>query len=214
MVQEESFSNEIKCLNSGKPLNKHSQISALNPIIDSEGLIRFSSRLQKATHLSYDQRNPIILLSGHIISHLIVRDAHIQTLHGTQQQTLMYISQRFHIIRCKNLVRKVIFKCIPCYKQKCSTQNQLMASLPSSRVTPDRTFSNCGVDLAGPFEIKKWKGKCNKFYKSYFAIFVCFVTKAIHLSIFPLRNLYKRIEDSSLDEVYLVKCIVIAAKTL
>lgn len=58
-----------------------------------------------------------------------------------------------------------------------------MGQLPEHRVNPERPFANCGIDFAGPFELKKWRGKCNKFHKSYFAIFVCFSTKAIHLEV-------------------------------
>lgn len=58
-----------------------------------------------------------------------------------------------------------------------------MGLLPKYRISPNRPFLNCGVHLAGPFDIKKFKGKCSQSYKSYFAVFVCFSTKAVHVEV-------------------------------
>lgn len=138
---------------------------------------------QKDGLLNYDQRHPIILPYAHIVSRLIVSNAHMKTLHGTEQQTYMLISQRFHIIRCKSLIKFISNKCVKCFRHRCTVQQQLMGQLPKYRVTPNRPFLNCGVDFAGPFEIKKFRGRCKSFYKSYFAIFVCFSTKAVHLEV-------------------------------
>ncbi|XP_018392385.1 PREDICTED: uncharacterized protein LOC108771565 [Cyphomyrmex costatus] len=40
-----------------------------------------------------------------------------------------------------------------------------------------------GVDYAGPFIIKTWRGRAAKTYKGYLAIFVCFATSAIHIEV-------------------------------
>ena len=184
MVQVESYGKEINDLKANSNICSKSSVCNLSPFIDSnDGLLRINSRLGKAEHLPYDQRFPIILPYDHIISTLIVREAHLSTLHGTQQQTWMYVAQRYHIIKCKQLVRKIVHNCVKCYRFRHMVQSQQMAQLPASRLKPERPFLVCGVDLAGPFEIKKWKGKCNRFYKTYFAIFVCFCTKAVHIEL-------------------------------
>lgn len=146
-------------------------------------MLRVSSRLAQAPHLNFDQKFPIILPHNHIVSKLIVRHAHLSTLHGTNQETIMLLRQRFHLIKAKSLVRFVINHCVTCFRHRCSTQEQQMGSLPALRVTPNRPFLNSGVDFAGPFDLKKFRGKCNSTYKSYFAIFVCFSTKAVHLEV-------------------------------
>ncbi|XP_038210263.1 uncharacterized protein LOC119831089 [Zerene cesonia] len=56
-----------------------------------------------------------------------------------------------------------------------------MGQLPSCRVTPARPFRNCGVDFAGPVNIRTAKGRGHHSYKGYICVFVCMVTKAIHL---------------------------------
>lgn len=183
MVQEEVYLEDISQLQTAE-LSKKSPIFCLNPFFNKEDrLLRISGRLQNATHLNYDQRHPIILPYGHIISRLIVRHAHVTTLHGTDQQTMMLVTQRYHIIRCKGLVKTIRHNCIKCFRQKCIAQNQLMGQLPSPRITPSRPFLHSGVDFAGPFQLKRFKGRCQSFYKAYFAIFVCFSTKAIHLEV-------------------------------
>lgn len=183
MVQEEVYSVDIQEIQSDG-LSSKSDIYSLNPFVDKDkGLLRVSGRLGLAEHLNYDQRHPIILPYSHLVSKLIVSHAHLSTLHGTDQQTFMLVSQRYHIIRCKSLIKFVTNRCVKCFRQRCIAQQQLMGQLPRERITPNRPFLNCGVDFAGPFEIKKFRGRCQSHYKSYFAIFVCFSTKAVHLEV-------------------------------
>lgn len=183
MTQEEVFSDELQDIQSDG-LSKQSSIYSLNPFQNEDDkLLRVSGRLEKADHINYDQKHPIILPYSHIVSRLIVRHAHLSTLHDTEQQTTMLITQRYHILKCKSLVKLVINRCVKCFRQRNLTQSQLMGQLPKYRVTPNRPFLNSGVDFAGPFDIKKFKGRCQTSYKSYFAIFVCFSTKAVHLEV-------------------------------
>ena len=58
-----------------------------------------------------------------------------------------------------------------------------MGDLAADRVNPSRPFSKCGVDYAGPFLLKKFKGRCNTFSKAYISLFICFTTRAIHLEV-------------------------------
>jgi len=59
-----------------------------------------------------------------------------------------------------------------------------MGQLPTKRVNPTiRPFLNSGVDYAGPFSIKTWRGKNARQYKAYIAVFVCYSTSASHLEL-------------------------------
>ena len=60
-----------------------------------------------------------------------------------------------------------------------------MGNLPSVRVTPQRPFLTCGVDSAGLYYlIHKLRGRTvTKMYILYTCIFVCFVTKAVHIEL-------------------------------
>lgn len=58
-----------------------------------------------------------------------------------------------------------------------------MADLPADRITPSRPFSVTGIDYAGPILVKSGSTRKAQLVKSYFCIFVCFATKAIHLEL-------------------------------
>lgn len=55
-----------------------------------------------------------------------------------------------------------------------------MGNLPSVRVQPCRAFLNVGLDYGGPFSIRVSR---NKTTKAYLCLFVCLVTKAVHLEL-------------------------------
>lgn len=58
-----------------------------------------------------------------------------------------------------------------------------MAPLPPVRVTPARPFTCTGLDYAGPFMMRTTKGRGHKAHKGYVCVFVCMVTKAVHLEV-------------------------------
>jgi len=61
--------------------------------------------------------------------------------------------------------------------------HQLMGELPSTRVQPSRPFLTTGVDYAGPISRRLGTPRSKTITKGYIAIFVCFVTKAVHIEV-------------------------------
>ena len=59
----------------------------------------------------------------------------------------------------------------------------IMAPLPAVRLQPARPFTSTGVDYAGPYNIRVSKGQGQNSYKGYVAIFVCMVTRAVHIEV-------------------------------
>lgn len=57
-----------------------------------------------------------------------------------------------------------------------------MADLPAERVTPAPPFLRVGVDYCGPFQIN-YPNRKRITVKHYAAIFVCLVTKAVHIEM-------------------------------
>jgi hypothetical protein len=55
-----------------------------------------------------------------------------------------------------------------------------MRNLPKVRLLPTPPFTSTGIDYAGPFLTKLSTGRTTKTLKSYVAVFVCMITKAIH----------------------------------
>jgi Family of unknown function (DUF5641) len=58
-----------------------------------------------------------------------------------------------------------------------------MRDLPERRVKQAPPFANTGVDHAGPFITQFSTARTTKTIKSYIAVFVCMVTRAIHLEL-------------------------------
>ena len=51
-------------------------------------------------------------------------------------------------------IKKTISRCIPCFRFRASSQEQMMGNLPAVRVEVCRPFTNTGVDYAGPLDVK------------------------------------------------------------
>ncbi|XP_049309145.1 uncharacterized protein LOC125777748 [Bactrocera dorsalis] len=57
-----------------------------------------------------------------------------------------------------------------------------MGPLPVTRITPARPFERCGIDFCGPINTYlRIRGKPPT--KSYLTVFVCLVTKAVHIEV-------------------------------
>lgn len=182
IIQQEVFDQEIQMLQNNKQVMKGSKLYSLDPFIDSDGVIRVGGRLHNS-QLSYDKKHPIILPYDHYVTSLIIRDAHLKTLHGGNKLTLAYVRQKYWIISGKRKVKSLINKCVKCIRYKGTTACQKMGTLPKPRVTLSHPFSHTGVDFAGPIQIRSMKGRGHKSHKAYIAVFVCLATKAIHLEL-------------------------------
>ena len=130
--------------------------------------------------INYNEKHPIIL-PRHQISGLIARHAHLSSLHGGTQLILRTLRQGLWVLGAHTLVKKLINACATCVRQRATVSQQLMGSLPNFRTTPSRPFTHTGVDYAGPFNVRVSPGRGQKSYKGYVALFVCCVTRAIHL---------------------------------
>lgn len=182
LSQDLHFHNERQLLGTGSKLPKSSKLQSLSPFLDVNGILRVSGRLQNSL-VSYDEKSPIILSSNCHLTRIIVIDAHLKALHSGPQLTLNLLRRRYWIIGARSLVKKMVHQCLKCFRQNPPSIEQLMGQLPSERVTPDKPFSCSGVDYAGPVTLKLYAGRCKRTCKAYICLFVCMVTKAIHLEL-------------------------------
>lgn len=183
LCQAASFTQEIKEIQiQGQVRTKHSRLLSLTPFLDETGVLRSRGRISKSQETE-SAKHPIILPYQSALSRLIVDEAHRKTLHGEVQLMLNYIRSVYWIIGAKNLVKSHVRKCVTCVRYKAKVHTQLMGSLPSVRVTPARAFYNSGVDYAGPVMLRTAKGRGHKAYKGYVSLFVCMVTKAVHIEV-------------------------------
>ncbi|XP_057329785.1 uncharacterized protein LOC130670399 [Microplitis mediator] len=174
------FSSEIKAIQAGKGLHKNHVLSRLTAIVDHTGILRVGGRLQNS-QLSEDSKHPAILPRHSKLSDLIIADAHSRTLHGGTQLTLSHVRKTCWIIGGRAPIKSFIQRCLVCARIRGIRAQQLMAPLPTSRVTPSLVFENTGVDYAGPITLKTFQGRGAKTFKGWIAVFVCFTTSAIHL---------------------------------
>lgn len=181
-MQQDLFPEELNALRHQRPLNKSSAILSLNPFLDEDNLMRVGGRLRNAK-LSEQQKHPI-LLKSHPILTLIINHAHLRALHAGSQLTISILRHEYWILRARPTVRTILHKCVKCAREKAAPQNVLMGDLPDFRVTRStRAFLHCGLDYAGPFQTRTTPGRGHRSRKSYIALFICMVVKAIHLEL-------------------------------
>ncbi|XP_066596616.1 uncharacterized protein [Prorops nasuta] len=181
VVQRTHFAAELSALNHGSRIPSRSKLLSLHPVIDSQGVLRIGGRLRKA-EISEQMKHPIILPDCHTTATLI-RQTHLDTLHGGLQLTLSTLRQKFWVMNARNLVKSCVHKCITCVRERAKLGSQLMGSLPAARVSRSFTFEHTGVDYTGPFLVKLHRGRNAKSIKCYVAVFVCLSTRAVHLEL-------------------------------
>jgi hypothetical protein len=179
-VQQSEFAAELKSLRSGNAIPSTSKLCQLHPFVDLRGILRVGGRLQKA-EIPEETKHQIIMPHNHPLTHFIIQEYHKINSHAGFTLLWCTLQRKYWFLRARDTIRHLVRKCVSCRKTRAETAHQLMGSLPTPRVRPARPFSNCGVDFAGPFTIRQFKGRGGKTWKCYFAIFVCMATKAVHL---------------------------------
>jgi hypothetical protein len=182
MVQVSEFSGDFKRLKRNEPVSSNSKLKSLNPFIDDKGIIRVGGRLGNS-ELDYGAKHPIVLPAKSKFTYLFMLHMHNKFYHLGPQSLLHSVRHQFWPINGRSLARKIVRECIICFKAKPRAVNQIMGTLPSERTTCSPPFNHVGVDFCGPLLIKDKSQRKNKLYKVYVAVFVCFVTKAMHIEL-------------------------------
>ncbi|XP_055585502.1 uncharacterized protein LOC129738342 [Uranotaenia lowii] len=188
-AQNDGFPDEIRRLSkfteSGRnetryPLPTSSKLFKLTPIVDEKGVLRVKGRMEKAEHLPFDKRHPIILPRDHIITLRIIQHYHELLGHGNRETVFNEVQQKFYIIGLRGVIRTVAKSCVWCKVHRCVPRAPMMAPLPIQRVTPQLgPFQAVGVDYLGPLEVTVGRRK----EKRWVAVFTCVSIRAIHLEV-------------------------------
>ena len=183
-VQREVYQEDIVCLERSRKLPKTSPLIKLNPVIDSNGLLRVGGRLDRAD-LDYEERHPLILPSSHHVTTLLINHYHNRVQHQGRHFTLGLIrSSGLWILGGKRAINSAINNCIRCKKLRGAQQIQKMADLPVDRLTPAPPFSYVGLDVFGPWQVSARRtrgGVANS--KRWAVLFTCLTTRAIHIEL-------------------------------
>ena len=181
--QTRSFPCEQKALSTNKPTAPSSRLRALNPIMGEDGLIRVEGRVSNSS-LTPSQQNPVILDSKDRVLKKLFRHLHVCLGHCGPSLLLCSTGERLHVIGARLLSRNICTQCITCRKAAPRPVPQMMAGLPIERTTPGQpTFTNTGIDFAGPFTLKLGHVRRPVKIKAYICVFVCMATKAVHLDV-------------------------------
>lgn len=182
-VQRCQFNDDINYLTKhNSKMHSKSKLLNLNPFIDQQGILRVGGRIKNAT-LNSNMKFPAIIPHDSRLTTLLIEQAHQLTFHGGARLTLANLRQQYWVVGGNNATKKHIRKCVICRKCDTQKQNQLMADLPEPRTNPASPFYHTGVDYSGFVNIKLNKGRGVTTCKGYIALFVCLVTKAVHLEL-------------------------------
>ncbi|XP_066145931.1 uncharacterized protein [Euwallacea fornicatus] len=180
-IQAQHFITEIERLKGNQPISK-GLIQKLAPFLCEDKLLRVGGRLSNAP-ISYNQKHPIVLPSKCHLVRLLLEREHVRLLHSGPQTVLSNIRLRYWPLDGLREVKRVIHRCLTCFKLRATAANQLMAHLPKERLQVTRPFTNVGVDYGGPYSIKSSRLRKASSTKAYIAIFVCLSTRAVHLEL-------------------------------
>ncbi|XP_026317746.1 uncharacterized protein LOC113228607 [Hyposmocoma kahamanoa] len=181
-VQQTEFTSEISSLRNQDKLSSKSKIFNLNPYIDHTGLLRVGGRIKHA-NIDDSMKHPLVIPHSSHLTNLLIDQAHRDTFHGGARLTQARLRQHYWIVGGNRAVKKHLRNCVTCRRHDPLKQTQQMGDLPAARSNPTRPFYNTGVDFTGCVDVKANKGRGVKTTKGYIAVFVCMVTKAVHLEL-------------------------------
>lgn len=175
--QRTAFAAELKALRKNEILSNKSSMKHMSPFLDEDDLLRVGGRL-KNSELQRDIKHPILLPHGSRFVELVIEHEHRRMLHAGADATLAAVRLAYWPIRARGTVKKVIHRCITCFKSRPRMSEQIMGNLPVNRVTPSRPFASTGVDLCGPIYVREGKRRNSRHIKCYVVVFICLSTKA------------------------------------
>ena len=178
--KEEIIQKNIRTPTATNEIKKQSRIAKFNPFMGTDGLIRVGSRLVHAD-INEQQKFPIILPDDSDHVRALIKKIHIEECHAGANQTHNSVRQKYWVIKGPVTTKKVVRRCPTCQKATKAPEKQKMAPLPLARVDGGRAFRVTGVDMIGPFEVRKSGVRAH--HKIYIALFACFSSRAIHLEM-------------------------------
>ena len=184
LVQNEVYETEISNMEQNLCLSKNSNIIALNPYLDSRGVLCVGGRLNKS-NLEIHEKNPTIIPGKHYIAKLLIRHYHETVCHQGRHFTEGALRKAgFWITGAKRLIQSFIHRCVTCRKLRGTLEIQKMADLPSDRLEPGPPFCNVGIDAFGPWHVVTRKTRGGSAQSKRWAIlFSCLTTRAVHIEV-------------------------------
>lgn len=174
LMQEKYLKEELHRIRKGIRA-KSSALEQLQPTFDDDSILRVGGRISNS-NLDDRTKHPIILAKQG--SERIIEWHHRNIQHQGRTSTVNELrSNGYWFLSVNSQVRKVLRNCMRCRLFRGRLAEQMMANLPTNRLSMEPPFTYCGVDIFGPFYIKEGR----KQMKRYGVLFTCFSLRAVHI---------------------------------
>ena len=180
-IQKERYEAEIEKICENLP--KTSALFRLNPFIDADDWIRCRTRLQRASDMPHEVKNPIILPGDDHRVQLFIRYLHeAKCVHFGGIAGLLHEMRKHYLFTsARRAARKAIQGCKTCVRYRANAASQPLPPLPSFRIDECLAFTVTATDHAGPVFYKN--EHTGEVQKSYILLFVCAVTRALRVEL-------------------------------
>ena len=157
------------------------------PFIDDRSVpvMRSKSRIQNIVTDGFfnveGYANPLIVHDKSKYMKILCTEIHETFAHASFNAIMMKINLTYLVPRLRERAKTTVKACVDCQKEYASRTDQLMASLPSSRLDTREPLclSNCMTDLIGPFLVKENNTRASKATKKWVVLLVCMVSRYI-----------------------------------
>ena len=117
---------------------------------------------------------------------LVIWKIHEKTYHSGVGVTLSNIRELYWIVKGRQVIKKVLRKCVLCKVVQGQTITPPETPyLPSFRINCNHAFELVGVDYAGFIFYKNVNKQSTELLKCYILLITCAVTRAIHIEVTP-----------------------------
>ena len=182
-IQSSSFPAELKLLRAGEVVPK-GQMRQLQPFYDASAhLAKVGGRLQ-FSGLPEETIHPVILPAKNVYVERYVMQLHLAMSHMAAEGLLCHIRMRFWLLQGRREVKRILRKCIKCYRLRAPAFQQVIAPFPKARVANQCAFVDIALDYAGPFFVLKekiFRTDEEEFAKVWILLATCLASRAVHL---------------------------------
>ena len=177
MLQEDSYSSELKSLLLNDNVHKSSTLALLSPTLNNESLICLGGTV-KNTDIFANSNYQVIFNKDRPVTILILQDYHEENLDTGREQALSSLRSKYWIpARCRT-IRSVITSFLYCKRERMKLVPPFMSYIPEDRLFIDKkSFTNTGFHM----KLSKRPSSNQATAKRYVALFTCLTKSEVHL---------------------------------
>lgn len=148
--QRKFFSAKISMLENHEELPITNKLRQLQIFLDGNDLIRIGGRLENS-ELDYEQKYPLLLEKECRLTTLLAMEIHQKLLCCGLNQVLNEMRKMYWTLSMRQMIKKVLHKCVKCRIRKPAYIYEKMPPLPHERWVSTKPFEKTFIDLFGHF---------------------------------------------------------------